>query len=185
MITSFIIYASQSTANWVSARVLRLFQHIVRSLKVRSLKVRSGELDPGTGLAHGTASFSNATLIWQTAPESRPVEERYRLLPTDLGRTGRSMRIQNISYQGVENVRLVLHFAETHKALALDPTQCRDLIRSTGSGKIEEWLDRTVLLRVDGETGADVIRIEPAATVTSTPRSQLSTVLDKFINKHA
>lgn len=170
-----IIYLLQSTASWIHQRWLRAFLQ----------KRRSPEAGPAAEIA-ALPIILNPAMRWQTVPESRAVEERYRLLPGDLGRTPTALRIRGVSYQGVEQVRLVLHFAETRKALALSTTQCRDLIRSTGSGNVADWLDRTVLLRVDGADGNETIRIdghEPANVHPSIQSIDLRNMLKRFASK--
>lgn len=150
-----IVYVVQSATGWMRNKILRLLQGDAPHSSAHAVDTALAVATTRTG----PQVLSTPDRRWQTAPESRIVEERYRLLPADVGHTGRRVRIQNVSYQGVENLRLVLHFAETRKALALNQIQCRDLIRSMGSGHIEDWLDRSVLLRVDATDGIGIIRI--------------------------
>lgn len=72
------------------------------------------------------------------------VDERYRLKPADVGPTTR-VTIKNVSLQGVEQLRPVLHLAEfPTKRLVIDSTQCEALIRLIGSPFLTDWIGHQV-----------------------------------------
>lgn len=98
---------------------------------------------------------------WDTAAESRVVEEKYRLLPSDLGQSTWRVRILRVSYQGIERLRLVLHFDRTHKPLSLNHAQCQQLIQGTGRGNPDDWIGYVVELFVEETDGVPMIQIRP------------------------
>jgi len=104
---------------------------------------------------------------WIVRPDSQVVEEQYRLHASDLPRGQRRVRITNITYQGVEEVRLLLHFAEITKPLALNDTQCRAVIDSTGSGHVPDWIGQTITLAAEMQNGVRGIRIGPGRAADS------------------
>ena len=73
------------------------------------------------------------------------VDLRYRLQPADIGQRVLRLTINNISVQGVEDLRPVLHFAEfPTKRLVLDSDQRRALIQMTGSVLFADWVGHQV-----------------------------------------
>jgi len=78
------------------------------------------------------------------------VDLRYRLQPADIGPRGLRLTINNISVQGVEDLRPVLHFAEfPTKRLVLDRDQRQALIQMTGSVLFADWVGRQVELSTE------------------------------------
>lgn len=174
-----ITYMVQSTAGWMRTWFAHLLQNSVRTPATQPVNA-----DPTAAEADTIASF-NPARQWQTSPMSRTVEERYRLLPGDLARGPRTLRISGVSYQGVENVQLVLHFAETRKALALTTVQCRDLIRSTGSGNVDNWVGQPLLLRTQTIDDLTTIQIglDAPGKVNSPSTNRLQAFVYSFLFK--
>ncbi|HXF61764.1 MAG TPA: hypothetical protein VNK95_09105, partial [Caldilineaceae bacterium] len=75
------------------------------------------------------------------------VDEKYRLQPADLQGWPRRVVIANVTFQGIEEARPVLHFAGQTKRLALSAEQTRQLIALTGSAQFSDWIGRAVVLR--------------------------------------
>jgi hypothetical protein len=77
---------------------------------------------------------------------SEIVDEGYRLRVSDLN--GESIRVQivNVSYQGLEQMTPVLHFAGQTRRLHLTQSQSRSLIEITGSATPSNWIGCTVEL---------------------------------------
>lgn len=87
------------------------------------------------------------------------MESRYRMQPTDLFHGPAWLTIANVSYQGVERLRPVLHFAEHGKRLILNPRQCDELAALTGSAVPREWIGRRVVLEPYEDEGGPSIAI--------------------------
>lgn len=99
------------------------------------------------------------------------IDIRYRLRPEDIGRSGRYVTIQNVSWQGVEQLAPLLHLREfPSKRLLLDPQQQQTLMQITGSTETRTWVGQVLLLQVVAvpetgtttplETNADLWRIQ-------------------------
>jgi hypothetical protein len=77
------------------------------------------------------------------------IDIRYRLRPEDIGRSGIYVTIQNVSWQGVEQLAPLLHLREfPGKRLLLDPQQQQALIQITGSAETRAWVGQVLLLQV-------------------------------------
>lgn len=94
------------------------------------------------------------------------VDERYRLQPADLQGLPLRTVIHKVTYQGLEQLTPVLHFADLPlghlalvKHLALDAAQCRELIRLTRSSFCGDWVGQTVELRVTSVAGKPTINL--------------------------
>jgi hypothetical protein len=82
------------------------------------------------------------------------VDERYSLQPGDLAGNVRRVVIQNVSYQGVEELTPVLHFAQAAlRPLPLDVAQRSELIRLSHSALSSDWIGSLVELRVTQHNG--------------------------------
>ena len=76
------------------------------------------------------------------------VDVRYRLQPADLAGSIQRVVIQQVSFQGLEEMTPVLHFADRFdKPLALTASQRRELIESLHSFLCEEWVGQAIELR--------------------------------------
>lgn len=85
-------------------------------------------------------------MLMSTAPV---IDVRYRLRPEHIGRSGVYVTIQNVSWQGVEQLAPLLHFREfPDKRLLLDPQQQHTLIHLTGTTETQRWIGQTLLLQV-------------------------------------
>ena len=77
------------------------------------------------------------------------IDIRYRLRPEDIGRSGVYVTIQNVSWQGVEQLAPLLHLREfPSKRLLLDPQQQQTLIQITGNTETRAWIGQVLLLQV-------------------------------------
>lgn len=101
------------------------------------------------------------------------VDEKYRLQPADLQGRPRRVVIANVTYQGLEDVRPVLHFAGQTKRLALDAEQTRQLIALTGSAQLTDWIGRTVVLQPPrrGETAIRIVAPNSSARAMPPPHN--------------
>lgn len=100
------------------------------------------------------------------------VEDRYRLRAHDLVDGAVEATIVNVTVEGLETLRPLLHFDRVHKPLALDPGTANDLARVTGSAIFEDWIGETVKLAPDdGPSGLQVAILAPnsPAPVTAQP----------------
>jgi hypothetical protein len=77
---------------------------------------------------------------------SEVVDGEYRLRVADLGGEPLRVRIVNVSYQGLEEMTPVLHFAGQTRRLHLTQAQCRSLIELTGTATPSGWVGHTVEL---------------------------------------
>jgi hypothetical protein len=102
------------------------------------------------------------------------VDDRYRLRPEDLLGAPLRVSILSVSYQGLEHLTPVLHFANTSaKPLALTPGQRRELIRLTRSSIFSDWIGRTVELRLTMAESKPAIEIA-APTPPAVVREQFA-----------
>ncbi len=77
------------------------------------------------------------------------IDTRYRLRPEHIGRSGVFVTIQNVSWQGVEELAPLLHFREfPSKRLLLDPQQQQALMQITNSTETRAWIGQVLLLQV-------------------------------------
>ena len=76
------------------------------------------------------------------------VDQQYRLQPYDLHGIAMRAVIQEVTFQGLEEVAPVLHFAsEPAKHLVLDNELRRELIAIVQSSLCEDWIGQAVELR--------------------------------------
>lgn len=102
-------------------------------------------------------------------PHSRVVEQQYRLQPSDLHGPALAT-ITNVSLQGLEEMRPVLHFDKFGKRLVLDDVQSDELARVTRSAVFADWVGHAVMLEPIGEEGAARISLSsPPSQPTPQP----------------
>ncbi|MBX3012147.1 MAG: hypothetical protein KF832_11605 [Caldilineaceae bacterium] len=90
------------------------------------------------------------------------IDEHYRLHPADLGRRSVQVTIQNVSWQGVEQLRPLLHLREfPQKRLPLNSAQVQRLVEIVGSSLAQDWIGHTILLLAEREEGDLVITLQP------------------------
>ncbi len=90
------------------------------------------------------------------------VDLRYRLQAADIGQRVLRLTINNISVQGVEDLRPVLHFAEfPTKRLVLDRDQRQALIQMTGSMLFDDWVGQQIDLSTVMRRAAQHVEGEP------------------------
>lgn len=90
------------------------------------------------------------------------IDEHYRLQPSDLGRSSVQVTIQNISWQGIEQLHLLLHLREfPQKRLLLQAQQVQRLIEIAGSIQERDWIGHTLFLWVEYEDGEPIITLHP------------------------
>lgn len=90
------------------------------------------------------------------------IDERYRLRPTDLGRGSVQVTIQNVSWQGVEQLCPLLHLREfPQKRLLLNGRQMQSLIEIVGSTQDHDWIGYTIFLQVEQKDDELTIVLHP------------------------
>ena len=95
---------------------------------------------------------------------SSVIDERYRLHPRDLGRSSLQVTIQNVSWQGVEQLNPLLHLREfAQKRLLLNQRQMQRLIEIIGSSLDHDWIGHTIQLRAEYDDGELIIALYPMA----------------------
>jgi hypothetical protein len=85
-------------------------------------------------------------------------DTKYWLQPDDLQGHPRRILIANVTFQGLEEAKPVLHFAGQSKRLVLTPDHCRQLLELSGSTLFADWIGRTVVLHPPAR-GQEGIRI--------------------------
>jgi len=96
---------------------------------------------------------------------SSVIDERYRLHPRDLGRSSIQVTIQNVSWQGVEQLNPLLHLREfPQKRLLLNQRQMQRLIAIIDSSLDRDWIGHTIQLRAEYDDGKLIIALYPMAT---------------------
>jgi len=100
------------------------------------------------------------------------VDEAYRLHPRDLGRSRVQVTIQNVSWQGIEQLQPLLHLREfPQKRLLLTGRQVQTLITIASSIRERDWIGHTILLLVEYEDGEPTITLTPfSAAVGHAPQ---------------
>jgi hypothetical protein len=94
------------------------------------------------------------------------IDEHYRLRPTDLGRSSVQVTIQNVSWQGVEQLRPLLHLREfPQKRLLLTSPQMQTLIDIVGSSVAQDWIGHTILLLAEYDDGELTIMLYPRTAI--------------------
>jgi len=93
------------------------------------------------------------------------VDQRYRLKPTDIGQATLRVTIQNVSFQGVEELKPVLHLVEfPTKRFVVDRAQCQALIRLTGSPLLLDWIGHQIDLKtITAEEQTNILIAAPQA----------------------
>ena len=94
------------------------------------------------------------------------IDERYRLQPADVGRSGVHVTVQNVSWQGIEQLHPLLHLREfPQKRLLLNQQQVQSLIEIVGSTMAQDWIGQRLVLVAEYDDGDLVIRIRLATPV--------------------
>lgn len=75
------------------------------------------------------------------------VDAEYRIHPADLQGSTRHVVVTNVTYQGVEAMTPVLHFAGQTKRLVMTPEHVSQMVEITGSILHEQWLGCHLLLQ--------------------------------------
>lgn len=91
---------------------------------------------------------------------SETVDEKYRIGIDDLEGRARRLVIANVSYQGVEEMRPVLHFEGMNKRLVLSASQSTDMIRMTHTAIPSDWIGESVVLRPERSGSHHFIKID-------------------------
>lgn len=98
------------------------------------------------------------------------VDERYRLHPRDLGRGSVQVTVQNVSWQGVEQLQPLLHLREFPlKRLLLNQQQVQSLTEIVGSTLARDWIGHRLVLLVEYQVGEPVITLHSAAPTQGEP----------------
>ncbi len=98
---------------------------------------------------------------------SETIDEKYRLHVDDLSGRDRRLVVSNVSYQGIEEMRPVLHFEGLTKRLVLTRDQGFEMVRLTHTPVPAYWIGQTVLLSPVDMGGEPSIMIESANRKTS------------------
>lgn len=101
------------------------------------------------------------------------VDSTYRLHPEDLHGESHTLTISAISFQGLEEIQPVAHFAETRKRLLLTQDHCRTLILLTGSSLAHDWVGYAIRLTLDPSSAEPAIVILPPPDRFSHPLARL------------
>jgi hypothetical protein len=75
------------------------------------------------------------------------VDANYRILPEDLEGIARHVIVANVTYQGVEEMAPVLHFAGQTKRLVLSAEQVGQMIEITGTTLFPQWVGVAIILQ--------------------------------------
>jgi hypothetical protein len=98
------------------------------------------------------------------------IDERYRLRPEDVGRSGIYVTVQNVSWQGVEQLHALLHLREfPQKRLLLTQQQIQSLIEIAGSTLIQDWIGQRLVLVAEYDDGEPVVTIRLAPPTKRAP----------------
>lgn len=90
------------------------------------------------------------------------IDKRYRLQPSDLSHSNVQVTIQNSSWQGIEQLHLLLHLREfPQKRLLLQAQQMQRLIDIAGSNQERDWVGQTLFLLVESVDGEPQITLHP------------------------
>lgn len=94
------------------------------------------------------------------------VQRRYRLRPEDLVEGPVEATIVNISMEGLETLRPVLHFDSVAKPLVLTPGTANQLARVSGTAIMDEWIGlRIKLASTDSDDGLKLNILSPTEDV--------------------
>ena len=98
------------------------------------------------------------------------VDEHYRLHPSDIGRGSIQVTVQNVSWQGVEQLHPLLHLREfPQKRLLLNQPQVQSIIEIVGSTLAQDWIGHRLVLAVQYQSGEPVITLHSAAPTNVEP----------------
>jgi hypothetical protein len=97
------------------------------------------------------------------------VDQKYRLQPADLQGRPRRVVIANVTYQGLEDARPVLHFVGQTKRLVLNADQTRQLIALTGSAHFADWVGRPIVLQPPRHDTSAIQIVEPSVSTRAMP----------------
>jgi hypothetical protein len=96
------------------------------------------------------------------------IDEHYRLRPADVGRSGVHVTVQNVSWQGVEQLQPLLHLREfPQRRLLLNQQQVQSMIEIVGSALAQDWIGHRLLLIAEYDDGELVITIRLAASASA------------------
>ncbi len=98
------------------------------------------------------------------------VDARHRLRPDDLYNGALATTILNVTLQGVEAIRPVLHLAQAPKPLVLDAAQCNDIARITGSAVPNSWIGSEIVLNPNIRDDVLTIDIHAPGELLLSPR---------------
>ena len=84
------------------------------------------------------------------------VDADYRLHAADLAGFPRHVVIANVTYQGIEEMRPVLHFEGQTKRLVLSPGQVNQLIDITGTVLSSRWIGVPLILQPSAKGEAQI-----------------------------
>ena len=90
---------------------------------------------------------------------ARIVNERYRLHAADLHGRAVHAHIVNVSFQGVEELQVVLHVSGFLKPLVLTSAQRQALLQLMHGRVLEQWIAQPITLRPRRVDGVDTIEI--------------------------
>lgn len=98
------------------------------------------------------------------------VDEHYRLRPSDIGRGSIQVTVQNVSWQGVEQLHPLLHLREfPQKRLLLNQPQVQSITEIVGSTLAQDWIGHRLVLAVQYQSGEPVITLHSAAPTNPEP----------------
>jgi hypothetical protein len=92
------------------------------------------------------------------------VDANYRLQPADLEGAARQVVIANVSFQGLEAMTPVLHFAGQSKRLVLSPEQVREMVEITGTTLFPQWIGVPVVLKPETVQKQTTIHLKAATS---------------------
>lgn len=87
------------------------------------------------------------------------VDRRYRLNPADLAGRTRPVIVCSVTYEGLEELRPLVHFEGLGRPLSLDPDQRLDMARITHSTLLVDWVGASLVLRPVRRDGRESIRL--------------------------
>jgi hypothetical protein len=92
------------------------------------------------------------------------VDANYRLQPADLEGVPRQVVIANVTFQGLEAMMPVLHFAGQTKRLVLSPDQVREMVEITGTTLFPQWIGVPVILKPEVVQKQTTIHLKAATS---------------------
>lgn len=100
-----------------------------------------------------------------TVSLSEIVDHGYRLLPEDLGGRSHRVIIANVTYQGIEEMTPLLHFAGQPKPLALTPEMAQRLTTMTQTSLRTAWIGQEIIIQPQLGDEGPIIAILPRDAV--------------------